>query len=353
MVLLIYGVRLPPLCQKPHINLLGRVTDQVFSESEEWDIDTVSETIASEYERATNLSINKEKQNLPIEEKRTIDVKEIREWLNFIITIISVVLGVTNSSATTINNYNYTQQVNNYYIVGMGYDAKELNTTKYRIVNRESIVRLKHDCHSIVIESISEGSIMCGRYYIDSDMADEIEKVVHDIDQRIRQEHFAGDIFPTNVAPIIEKSEHGLKLDVCKWGYPLSQGKNLVINARAESVMDKPSFRNGILYHRILIPASGFYEWNRLKEKNTFSRYDAPVLYMAGFCDWFENERRFVIMTTAANESMIKVHDRMPLILEKGQLKDWFDDRKMEQILHQVPVQLKREAEYEQQSLFL
>ena len=59
---------------------------------------------------------------------------------------------------------------------------------------------------------------MCGRYYIDSDMADEIEKVVHDIDQRIRQEHFAGDIFPTNVAPIIEKSEHGLKLDVCKWG---------------------------------------------------------------------------------------------------------------------------------------
>lgn len=87
MVLLIYGVRLPPLCQKPHINLLGRVTDQVFSESEEWDIDTVSETIASEYERATNLSINKEKQNLPIEEKRTIDVKEIREWLNFIITI--------------------------------------------------------------------------------------------------------------------------------------------------------------------------------------------------------------------------------------------------------------------------
>ena len=159
---------------------------------------------------------------------------------------------------------------------------------------------------------------MCGRYYIDSDMADEIEKVVHDIDQRIRQEHFAGDIFPTNVAPIIEKSEHGLKLDVCKWGYPLSQGKNLVINARAESVMDKPSFRNGILYHRILIPASGFYEWNRLKEKNTFSRYDAPVLYMAGFCDWFENERRFVIMTTAANESMIKVHDE---ILQNQKIK--------------------------------
>ena len=179
---------------------------------------------------------------------------------------------------------------------------------------------------------------MCGRYYIDSDMADEIKKLVNDIDKRIRHDHFTGEICPTNVAPVIEKSEHGMKLDICKWGYPLSQGKNLVINARAESVMDKLAFRNGIQYHRILIPASGFYEWNRLKEKNIFSRYDAPVLYMAGFCDWFENERRFVILTTAANESMIKVHDRMPLILEKEQLEDWFDDRKMEQILHQEPV---------------
>lgn len=82
---------------------------------------------------------------------------------------------------------------------------------------------------------------MCGRYYIDSDMADEIEKVVNDIEQRIRHEHLVGDIRPTNVAPVIEKSEHGMKLDICRWGYPLSQGKNLVINARTESVMDKPS----------------------------------------------------------------------------------------------------------------
>ena len=81
--------------------------------------------------------------------------------------------------------------------------------------------------------------------------------------------------------------------------------------------MDKPAFQNGILYHRILVPASGFYEWNHLKEKNSFTRSDAATLYIAGFCDWFENERRFVILTTAANDSMVKVHDRMPLILEK------------------------------------
>lgn len=143
-----------------NINLLGRVTDQVFSESEEWNIDTVSETIAMEYEKATDISSNKENQNLPITEKRKIDAKEIREWLSFIMTIISFVMGITNSSATTINNYNYTQQVNNYYVVGMGYDVKKLNTTKYRIINRESIVRLKHDCHSIVIEKLEEGQVV-------------------------------------------------------------------------------------------------------------------------------------------------------------------------------------------------
>ena len=193
---------------------------------------------------------------------------------------------------------------------------------------------------------------MCSRYYIDSDIEDELEKVVSDVDQQICQKCFAGDICPTDMAPIIEKTDQGLKLSTCKWGYLLSKGKNLVINARVETVMDKPAFQNGILYHRILVPASRFYEWNHLKEKNSFTRPDAATLYIAVFCDWFENERRFVILTTVANDSMVKVHDRMPLILEKEQMEDWFNNEKMKTILRQVPARLKRHAEYEQQSLF-
>ena len=193
---------------------------------------------------------------------------------------------------------------------------------------------------------------MCSKYYIDSDIEDELEKVVSDVDQQICQKCFAGDICPTDMALIIEMTDQGLKLSTCKWGYLLSKGKNLVINARVETVMDKPAFQNGILYHRILVPASRFYEWNHLKEKNSFTRPDAATLYIAGFCDWFENERRFVILTTVANDSMVKVHDRMPLILEKEQMEDWFNNEKMKTILRQVPARLKRHAEYEQQSLF-
>ena len=193
---------------------------------------------------------------------------------------------------------------------------------------------------------------MCGRYYIESGWEGEIEDVVQDIDRRIRQEQFNGDVHPTDLAPVIEIENQRLKLNICRWGYSLSKGKNLVINARVESVLDKPSFKNGIQYHRILIPASGFYEWNQLKEKNMFTRSDSTVMYLTGFCDWFKNERRFVILTMAANESMKKVHDRMPLILEKEQLRDWFSNDKMKAILHQKSVMLKRQAEYEQQSLF-
>ena len=192
---------------------------------------------------------------------------------------------------------------------------------------------------------------MCSRYYIDPGMTEDISRVVQNIDGRIWLAQ--GDTRPTDVAPVIGQSEHGLELGICRWGYPLSKSKGLVINARVETVLDKPSFQNGILYHRLLIPAGGFYEWNSLKEKSTFTRPDSSVLYMAGFCDWFENEKRFVILTTKANASMEKTHDRMPLILEKEQLADWFDDKKMEQLLQHTPVMLKREAEYEQQSLFL
>lgn len=195
---------------------------------------------------------------------------------------------------------------------------------------------------------------MCGRYYIDFGLTDEIEELVHSNSRSALDEmkQLIGDILPTNAAPIIEKTDQSLQMSLCKWGFPLQKGKNLVINARAETVLDKPSFSNGIWYHRIVIPASGFYEWNRLREKNTFTRSDASVLYLAGFCDWFDNERRFVILTTAANESMAGIHDRMPLILEQGQLEDWFDNKKMQDILRQKPVMLKREAEYEQLSLF-
>ena len=135
---------------------------------------------------------------------------------------------------------------------------------------------------------------MCSRYYIDPGMTEDISRVVQNIDGRIWLAQ--GDTRPTDVAPVIGQSEHGLELGICRWGYPLSKSKGLVINARVETVLDKSSFQNGILYHRLLIPAGGFYEWNSLKEKSIFTRLDSSVLYMAGFCDWFDNSKMPVLL---------------------------------------------------------
>ena len=59
---------------------------------------------------------------------------------------------------------------------------------------------------------------MCSRYYIDSDIEDELEKVANDADQQIGQNCFIGDICPTDMVSVIEKTDHGLKLTTCKWG---------------------------------------------------------------------------------------------------------------------------------------
>ena len=127
----------------------------------------------------------------------------------------------------------------------------------------------------------------------------------------------------------------------------------MLINARVESVLEKKIFANGIRYHRAVIPASHFYEWNQRKEKNTFKSKDGEILYLAGFLDIIENEEHFVILTTEANASTKPVHDRMPLILRQDQIEDWLRDEKAaEAMLCQTPEELKRQADYEQMTLF-
>ena len=69
---------------------------------------------------------------------------------------------------------------------------------------------------------------MCSRYYIDSDMMEEISRVVQNIDGRIRLTQ--GDIRPTDVAPVIGQSEHGLELGICRWGYRAGEYTQFGVN---------------------------------------------------------------------------------------------------------------------------
>ena len=95
---------------------------------------------------------------------------------------------------------------------------------------------------------------MCSRYYIDPGMTEDISRVVQNIDGRIWLAQ--GDTRPTDVAPVIGQSEHGLELGICRWGYPLSKSKGLVINARVETVLDliSPAVDSGRRFLRMEFP---------------------------------------------------------------------------------------------------
>lgn len=194
---------------------------------------------------------------------------------------------------------------------------------------------------------------MCGRYHFSKEVLSDISQIVREIDRSIHFARYEGDIHPTDAAPVIVSCKNGLILTEKRWGFPGGSGSSVIFNARAESALDKRMFARGILCRRAVIPADRFYEWNRQKEKSSFRREDSPILYMAGFYDSFDGTDRFVILTTAANQSVIQIHDRMPLILEKHQIEDWIHkDDAAGLMLKQTPVMLIRESEYEQQTLW-
>lgn len=213
---------------------------------------------------------------------------------------------------------------------------------------------------SKIEKSVQERIFMCGRYYVDDKTAREIEKLVRQINAGKKQEALnvagritAGDIYPGKDAPVLSGAGDSICCGWQHWGFPGFQGKKLIFNARCESALEKSMFRDSVLHRRIVIPAAWFYEWNPRKEKNTFCRKDAPVLFMAGFSRRYEDGEHFVILTTEANSSMEPVHDRMPLILEQEEITEWiWDDAKTEDILYQIPCLLERKTDYEQMSLF-
>ena len=197
---------------------------------------------------------------------------------------------------------------------------------------------------------------MCGRYHFSAELLDEIRDLTEQKDWKLELGVLDRDIHPGDTAPVITAAgDQGGSLRACrqKWGYPGPGGKGLVFNARSESVFEKRMFRDSVSQRRAAVPVSWFYEWNKNKEKFTFTKEGSRILFLAGFYGRYEDGEHFVILTTRANASMSPVHSRMPLVLEREQVRDWIlDSAKTKELLGQEPPQLERDCEYEQQTLF-
>jgi putative SOS response-associated peptidase YedK len=106
-----------------------------------------------------------------------------------------------------------------------------------------------------------------------------------------------------------------------------------MINARVETLAQRPAFRGLLSHNRCLVPASGFYEWQgEGREKTPYYIYpeDQPYIAFAGLYDVWINPRgeelyTFTIITTEANDFMASLHNRMPVVLDRDLEDDWLD----------------------------
>ncbi|MEW6720303.1 MAG: SOS response-associated peptidase [Thermodesulfobacteriota bacterium] len=146
-------------------------------------------------------------------------------------------------------------------------------------------------------------------------------------------------IAPTQNIPVVRTSDDGEReIAFLRWGLIPSWAKdpavgNRLINARSETAWDKPSFRAVFKRHRCLIPANGFYEWQkkeRTKQPFFIKMRDERLFAFAGMWDRWRSAagdavETCAILTTAANGVLAPIHDRMPVILPASVYEHWLN----------------------------
>ena len=147
-------------------------------------------------------------------------------------------------------------------------------------------------------------------------------------------------IAPTQPVPIIRQNpkEPRRELSLVRWGLIPSWAKDMsgaamMINARSETAVTKPAFRDSLTSRRCLIPADGFYEWQRwgkVKQPFCFEVNDGGLFAFAGIWDRWKDPggqwlKSCAILTTTPNAVTSAIHDRMPVILDPDSYDLWLD----------------------------
>lgn len=179
---------------------------------------------------------------------------------------------------------------------------------------------------------------MCGRYGLATD-ADvlidffEIEQTLFDLSEL----HPRYNIAPSQEVPIVRSGGQGRELALARWGLvphwsTEAKPKYSTINARAETVAEKPTYREAFKRKRCLIPATGFYEWRRDGDRKIPHHIQLPhgeLFAFAGLWEHWDKEgpgfNSCSIIVTSANETMQAIHDRMPVILNPAQYNVWLN----------------------------
>ncbi len=194
---------------------------------------------------------------------------------------------------------------------------------------------------------------MCGRFLLNEEAYQDAKSIAH-IPDWIQEKLRFGEIYPTNEALVIRKDpqQAGLEGAVFKFGYTYTRAnetkKQLIINARAETVASKWMFRQAFEKDRVVVVASAFYEWSKDKQKVAYYEPGQP-LYLAAIA----KDDGFIILTKDANDSVRDVHHRMPIVLDGAQAKVWIENLDLAKVLMEtVSPQLSHSHLNRQLSLF-
>ncbi|MFC1722127.1 SOS response-associated peptidase [Patescibacteria group bacterium] len=188
---------------------------------------------------------------------------------------------------------------------------------------------------------------MCGRYIF----AEETTRIYkrYNIKKEPSEKQLkldpAYNIAPGSLVPVITRNSPN-RIEIMKWGLIPHWAKDprigyKLINARAESVHIKPSFKSSFNTKRCLIPATGFYEWKKTNDSKMpylIQLKSRKVFSFAGLYDiWKDAEnkkfRTFTIITTQPNKLMEPIHNRMPVILDKTKEEIWLNNNSALDIL--------------------
>jgi len=177
---------------------------------------------------------------------------------------------------------------------------------------------------------------MCGRYTpLTEDEIINVRQIIQEVSLRLARDEFEnyknnrGEIAPTDKTPVVTSNGSELFFEHAQFGFEKWDGKGVIINARAETIHEKPMFNKHIQAGRCVIPASGYYEWKPSDErkhkkiKHLIKDSHGNLLFMAGLWREGRTGREFVIITKNPYGAVVEIHDRMPVILRTDQLEAW------------------------------
>ena len=180
---------------------------------------------------------------------------------------------------------------------------------------------------------------MCGRYAITT-APEAIRALFRYRDQPNFPPRY--NVAPTQPIPVVRLADGKRTFALMRWGFLPAWVKDprtfsLLVNARGESVLDKPLFRNAMRWRRCLIPADGFYEWSDTAPRRPYfvrPKSGAPIAFAGLWETWTgpngEEVDTAAIVTTRANRPLAAIHDRMPVVVAPQAFDLWLDSTKVD-----------------------